>query len=167
MAVIDLNELIPSLVAQVSSPGQPLYEGVAEDDWLTYLLNGFYNAQLEGLLQGWSASEEGLVRESNGGTKTLTRDQQQIAVIYAAMDIVRNELRQLKSTFRAKAGPVEYETQQHATVLKTILDQLLSQKEIILDRLADSGGLSPSFYIDGVIARDYSINNGLTTWVGS
>lgn len=166
MAAIDLNELVPFLIAQVSPPGQPLYTGVSEDDWLTYLLNGFYSAKLEGLLKGWDADEEGLVRPEDRGSSTLSREQQQIAVVFAAIDIVRNELRQLKTTFRAKAGPVEYETQQHATVLRGILDQLTAQKEVILERLSDLGFVGSTFYIDGYMARDRSINEGLTAWVG-
>jgi hypothetical protein len=165
MAAIDLTELIPALVAQVSIPGAPLYTGVAEADWLTYLLNGFYNAQLEGLLKDWKADEDGNVTPVSGDS-TLSRDQQQIAVLYAALDIVRNELRQLKTTFRAKAGPVEYETQQQATVLKSILDQLSSQKAIVLERLADTGDVPETVYIDSYIARDQSINSGLTAWIG-
>ena len=68
------------------------------------LLNGFYLAQLEGLLKGWQCDDDGEVTQV-GGSATLDRAQQQIIVLYVAIDITRNELRQLKAVFKAKAGP--------------------------------------------------------------
>lgn len=165
MAAIELSDLVPNLVAQVSPPGRPLYTGVAEADWIPYLLNGFYQAKLEGVLGEWQADEDGAVT-AKSGDRTMPRELQHIVVIYAGIDIVRNELRQLKSVFKAKAGPVQYETQQHATVLRAILDSLLDQKQLVLERLVDQGIGGMAFVIDSVIARDRSINRGLTAWVG-
>ena len=164
MAAIDLSELIPALVAEVSPPGEALYTGVSDDDWITYLLNGFWSAHLEGVLDGWTANEDGIVTPLTGDS-TMGRDLQQIPVLYAAMTITRNELRRLNTLFRSKAGPVEFETQQSAQVLKGVLESLTEQKKIILDRLSSANG-STSFYIDAIISRDYSINNNLTHWIG-
>ena len=38
MAAVDLNDLVPSLIAQVSSPASPASTSL---NWLQYLLNGF------------------------------------------------------------------------------------------------------------------------------
>lgn len=165
MAAVELGELIPNLVAMVSVPGKPLYQGVAEADWIQYLLNGFYLAQLEGMLGGWESDEDGVVTPVGGGDATLSRELQQIAVIYAGIDIVRNELRQLKSVFKAKAGPVSYETQQHASVLKAVLDSLMGQKATVLDRLSDTGYQGAAYVVNNVLERDANLNAALLNWV--
>jgi len=162
MAAVDLNDLVPSLIAQVSSPASPASTSL---NWLQYLLNGFYLAQLEGLLKGWQCDDDGEVTQV-GGSATLDRAQQQIIVLYAAIDITRNELRQLKAVFKAKAGPVQYETQQHATVLKTVLDSLLQQKDLIIDRLGDGAGGAGTYVLDSVLARDAALSGGTGLWVG-
>lgn len=164
MAAVELIELVPALSAQVSSPGANSYGDVSDGEWIQYLLNGFYSAQLDGLLGGWEADEDGEVSHTSNPSLSIDRMSQQIVVIYAAIDIIRNEFRSLKTVFKAKAGPVQYETQQHATVLRGILDSLMDQKERILDNLVDSGGIT-NYVIDGILARDSSLNTLLTTWV--
>jgi len=80
------------------------------------------------------------------------------------MDVVRNQLLQMKTVFRAKAGPVEYETQQSAQVLKALLDQFMNQRDRILETLASTSNLS-TYYIDAVRSRDYAIRIDATDWV--
>jgi molybdopterin converting factor small subunit len=80
------------------------------------------------------------------------------------MDVVKNQLMQMKTVFRAKAGPVEYETQQSAQVLKGLLDAYMKERDLILANLASTNMVS-SYYIDTLRARDYAIADGIIDWV--
>ena len=164
MATVDLTDLIPDLEGYVSVPGSvSRYSTASETEWLTKLRNAFWTAYNDGLIIGFSCNEEGVI-SSVRGDLAMGRDLQQIVILYSAISIVQNELLQIKTAFRAKAGPVEYETQQSAQVLKGLLDSLFQQKNVLLKRLSDIGEVQ-SHYFDAVITRDASYRSGLTSWV--
>ena len=165
--MIDLNDLIPALEAALTVPGgvSP-YAAASEDEWLLKLLNGFWNAYNDGLFRGYTVDEDGLVSPTSG-TTDMGRDVQQIIVLYAAIDTFRATLMQMNTLFRAEAGPVKYETQQSAQVLKGLLDALMEQRKFILARLSDGGGVVDTYYIDAIQSRDSAINSGLTWWVNA
>lgn len=163
--MIDLSELVPSLEAALTVPGaEAEFATVPEDQWVIRLVNAFWNAFNAGLFTGYSVDEDGAVTPTEG-TEDMGRDMQQVLVLYAAMDVVRNQMRQLNTVFRAKAGPVEYETQQSATLLKALLDGYMGQIADLVERMGDTGGTTASFYLDGVFGREQAINYGLTYWV--
>lgn len=162
--MIDLTELVPSLEAALTVPGNEAeFASVPEDQWVIRLVNAFWNAFNAGLFTGFIVDEDGQVSPTSG-SDDMGRDLQQVIVLYAAMDVVRNQMRQLNTVFKAKAGPVEYETQQSAQLLKSLLDGYMGQISALVDRLGDQG-TTATFYLDGVIARDRAINDGLTYWV--
>lgn len=167
MAAVDLTELIPNLEAAITVPGEASpFAATSEDEWIRRLNNGFWDAFNDGLLAStWRCSEDAVVTPVSGDA-TFGRDLQQIVILYAAMAIVQQRILQLKTLFRAKAGEAEYETQQSAQVLKTVLDQMLAQKTLVLDRLADGGAVN-SRYVDSVRARDYAYRDGLLDWVNN
>ena len=165
MASLDMADLIPALESSLTIPGGTSpYANASEEEWLGKLRNAFWHATLDEVIVGYTADEDGVVTQIDG-TETLPGELQYLIVLYACMDIIRNQLMQLKTVFRAKAGPVEYETQQSAQVLKTLLDQYMTQRDTILDNLANSAQVS-TYYIDAVRARDYAIRDGITDWVG-
>lgn len=151
---IDLSDLVPSLKREVSTPGteETTFPDVADDNWLGYLSDAFWTARLDGLLAGYTELD-GMVNPD------MDRDLQQLVVLYAGMNILRNQLRSLNTTFRAKAGPVEYETQQAASVLKGLLDDMTARKRLILARLSDLNGATDTFYIDSLAERDRAVND--------
>lgn len=165
MATVDLAELVPDLEGSLTIPGSvSKYSGASEEQWITKLKNGFWDAYNDGLISGFVCDEDGLVSPIKGDA-SFTRDLQQICLLYAAMNVVQNELMQMKTAFRAKAGSVEYETQQSAQLLKGLLDSFLQQKGLVLKRLSDLGAVD-SYYIDGVANRDRAVRSGLVNWVG-
>lgn len=165
MATIDLADLVPDLEGALTIPGATSkYADASEDEWITKLKNAFWSAYNDGLITGFTCDEDGAVSPVSGDG-TFGRDQQQICIMYAAINVLQNELLQIKTAFRAKAGSVEYETQQSAQVLKGLLDSLFQQKAFVLKRLSDMGTVD-SFYIDGVQNRDNAIRSGLITWTG-
>jgi hypothetical protein len=83
-------------------------------------------------------------------------------VLWAAWTIVLNRMGSLSTVFRAKAGPVEYETQNAATVLKTVLDAL---KKRIDDAIFGLEQTADTIVFDGMIERTYAVANGETWWI--
>lgn len=163
---VDLGDLVESLKREVAAPGEEetAFPNATEDIWLGNLQDAFWDARLDGMLAGFTESD-GLVTPVSGTTE-ITRDLQQLVVLYAGIRIVRNSLRTLNTTFRAKAGPVEFETQNSASVLKGLLDLLMERRHAVLLRLSDLGQV-PSYYIDAVYGRELSIHYGDTHWVGA
>lgn len=159
---VDLSDLLDSVKREVSAPGLTQLPNATDADYLGNLQDGFWETVLDGLISGYTESD-GIVNPVSGDTD-LPRDLQQLVVFYAGFRIVRNQLRDLKSTFRTKAGPVEYETQQAASVLVRILDDLKSKKSIILDRLSDTYSTN-TVYIDALRARDEAMTDNLVDWI--
>lgn len=160
----DLSDLIDSLKRSINPPGIDLFPTTLDDEWLGRLQDAFWDARLDGLLEGYEVDDDGIVTPLTG-TTDLTRDQLQVVVFYAAMNAIYNELRNLKTTFSAKAGPVSYETQQSANMLRDVGQMLKERKAIILARLGDLGS-TPTYYIDAVIARTENLIMGWDQYVG-
>lgn len=161
---VDLSDLVDDLKAELNVPGNNSYPDATEDEWLNQMRNSFWEVVLDGLITGYTESD-GIIKPNSSSGQKLGRDFQQIIIFYAGIRVVRNQLRDIQTVFRTKAGPVEYEVQQSAQVLKTLLDELTNRRKFILQRLSD-GGSSDAYYVDSLIARDDSINYGFTYWVG-
>lgn len=94
----------------------------------------------------------------------LGRDLQQLVVLWAGWKIVLNRLGSLNTTFRTKAGPVEFETQNAATVLKAVLDALKDRIDHVLNNLPARTSVA---VFDAMIERSYGIAAQETWWVNS
>ena len=160
---VDLGDLVPYLEAEVSPPGNDLFAATEDDEWVTRLANGFWNARLDGLLAGYVEADGAVTPTS--GDEDLSRELQQVIVFYAAYDTILLALRSLNTTFRAQAGPVSYETGQSAQVLRDIATALKEKRNLLLTRLSDIGATS-DYVIDAIVARQDSLLDGLTYWTG-
>lgn len=160
---VDITELVDNLKAEVNSPGTDSFPNATDADWEIRLVNAFWDAVLDGVISGYTSDEDGNITPMSG-TTDLGREFQQLIVFYAGITVLRNTLRTLNASFRAKAGPVEYETTQAATVLKSLLDELVRRRAIILQRLSDLGTVDTA-YVDMVLWRDDSMRYGDTYWV--
>lgn len=161
---VDLSDLVENLKREVASPGNEdtAFPNATDADWLGNLQDGFWECVLDGVIEGYTESD-GIVSPSSGSTD-LSRDLQQLVVFYAGFKIVRNELRTLPTLFRAKAGDNEYEKQQAATLLKSLMDELTRKRNVLLDRLSDIGAIDAT-YVDAVVQRTNSISDGDTYWI--
>ena len=56
-------------------------------------------------------------------------------MLYAGIKVLRNQILNMSTTFRAKAGPVEFERQNSATMLAEMLRELKATKDRIIDEL--------------------------------
>lgn len=166
MASVDLEDLIPDLVVELNTPGADIYATVSTEEWVTRLRNAFWEAHLNGFMDGWTESD-GVVSKLNDPTAdAMTRDQQQLIILHAGMTIVRAELRSLNTLESYKAGPVEYEIQKSSQVLRALLQDMTDRINYLLQRLADTGVARDIYYINSYIARQDAINSGITDWVG-
>ena len=95
----------------------------------------------------------------------MGRDWIQLVILYASFRIIRNTLRDLKTNFIAQAGSVRYESAQSANLLVEIMKDIVNRRDIVLMRLSDLGATNV-VVIDSIMARDQSIMQQFTYWVG-
>lgn len=159
---VDLSDLVEFLKVEVNPPGQDLFPGTLDAEWLTRLRNAFWSARLDGLLTGYTEDDGEVVPLS--GTTDMDRELQQVIVFFAGYKAVMNKLLATRASFRAKAGPTEFEVVTAATVLTDQAKSLREQLARVLTRLGDIGATSVEV-IDAISARADSIGGGITSWV--
>jgi hypothetical protein len=143
MAVV-LAEYVPSLRREVEPPGATLYDWSDPGTWVGYLTDAFWEARLDGFLKDWYVYEEvandpeAEVRPLVVGGPDLGREGIALMVLYAGIKVLRNRILNTNTSFKAKAGPVEFEQQSSATMLAEMLKQLKSTKDQILEALDES-----------------------------
>ena len=161
---VDFADLVDPLKREVNPPGTDYFPNATDAEYIGNLVDGFWEAVLDGIITGYTVTEDGIVTPVSG-TADFPRMMQQLVVFYAGFKILRNALRNLKTVFSAKAGPVEYEVQQASGTLRDILKDLADRRRILLTRLSDIG-VSQTYYIDAVLARDDAILWGQGDSVG-
>ena len=160
---VDLVDLVPSLKAQVSPPGTDLFPNVTNTEWTTRLENAFWMARLDGLFLNYRALD-GNIEPLDDAGEDLDRASQQLVVLYAAMDIVLAELRNAQGSFRAQAGPVQFEQTRSAQLMRDILKAIQDRIKNVVGQLT-SYAAAPVSAFDAVIARTESIGMGDVWWV--
>lgn len=164
-ATLDLTDLIPDLEYNLNAPGEDQFANVSDEEWTSRLRDGFWNAWNDGLLQEYT-EVDGVVSPRSGSTM-ISRDQQQIILLYTSINVISQQMFRMNTTFRAKAGPVEYETQQSAQLLKALLDDLTQRRIYLLERLAETGVTRAFYLIDTYQSRQNALYEGLSVWVGN
>lgn len=147
---VDLNDLVAALKLEVNPPGQDLFPGCSNIEWTQRLSNAFWNARIDGFLQEY-VEDDGEVFPVSGDVD-MPRDLQQVIVFLAALTALSARLREVQTSFKAKAGPAEFEVQRSANVLRDQGDLLYKRYQLLLSRLSDIGEL-PVFVFDAVDAR--------------
>lgn len=161
---IDLSDLVDFVRAEVDAPGDNSFPDSTDAEWTIQLQGAYWELVLDGLVHIGSYTEvDGVLAPIAPNVTEFPRDMQQLVVFYAGIRIVRNKLRTMGTVFRAKAGPVEYETQNSANVMKAILDELVRKRNVILTRLSDLGHISGA-YLDMLYVRDESVSYGDSWW---
>lgn len=159
---MDLGDLIESVQREVNPPGSTIFPEAIEDEYLGHLQDAFWETTLDGLISGYTEAD-GLVTPVSGDTE-LSRELQQLIVIYAGFKMLKNYLTNVNSTFRAVAGPVEFETGKSAALLTELMKDLIARRNSLLARLSEQGQVS-TYYYDQVISRGESYRYGDTWWV--
>lgn len=152
---VDLNDLLPSLRREITPLGSAdPYANVTDDTLLGYLTDAFWEGRLYGMFGGFTVDEDGILTPLSG-VDDMTRDEQQAIVLWAGYRTVLSDLRQVQSVFRAKAGPVEYETQHSAQLLQAILKAIKDK----IDYIAQIGS-TRTVVFDQVYERIASYQGG-------
>jgi hypothetical protein len=161
---VDLADLVPDLEAEINPPGSDEYPNATTDDMVNRLRNAFWEARLQGAFPGYSETD-GIVTSSNGAGD-LPREHQQLIIILAGLNIAIADYRHVESVLRSKAGPVEYETQRSATLLKTVIETLRAKlAHALVASIEGPGDTGNTAVFDAVIVRTESITAGTTWWV--
>ena len=155
---VDVADFVDSLKREVRPPGSALYSSVTPEEWIGYLTDAFWEARLDGFLSGFVVEGTGTVAEfvpSTPGGPEITAADVALVILYAGIKVLRNQILNMNSTFKAKAGAVEFEQQSSATALAEMLKQLRSTKDRILEA-AEENSPTSVMLIDAYSTRLFS-----------
>jgi hypothetical protein len=159
----DSDTLIASLKRECSPPGTDLFPTATDDEWLGHLQDSFWEARLFGFFEGYTESEGSITPLS--GTTDLDRRWQELIVLFAGARVIRNELKNTNTSFRAQAGTVEFEVQNSANLLVAILKDIRSKVDLALAAIGTINSTTVA-YVDSLVGREDSIYYG-DTYVAS
>ncbi len=147
------DEYIAALQREVIPLGSSTFSTIEADSWLGYMTDAFWEAKLDGFMPGFVADEDGLVTNENPTVPDLDRRFVSLIVLYAGIRILRNQILNMNTGFRAKAGPVEFEQQNSATMLAEMLKQLRETKDRLLKELDEADAVTAVQIIDAFSTR--------------
>lgn len=153
---MNLSDLVPSLQRAVAVPGTfaTLFPSTTDDDLSGTLADAVAEAQLDGFL-----STVVVDLDSGDFAVDLTRPEQALVILYAMSRVVMARVANTKNRTRYKAGPVEAEEEQSATVLTELLRQIRDKKKELLDA-AKAGNIATAFAIvDLYVAKSLDSNS--------
>lgn len=168
-----VTDLIPMMQREVNAPGAEQFLDASPGDLIGYIEDGFWDARLAGLLRTFTvvngseldppiAGSGRFITDMKTKTADLGRDWWMLIVVFAGFRLLRSRIMNLAVNFKAVAGPVEYEQQASATVLRALLDSLqrrVDELKALYSEELSSGGFA---YFDGVLQREYSeLSNAL------
>lgn len=149
---VDLEDFVPSLLREVNPPGVQEFTEASTTDFTGYLSDAFWEARLDGFLSEFTEAD-GVITPLTDGGDEIDREETTLIIIYAGCKILRNKILNTNTTFRAKAGPVEFETQNSATMLVEVLKELQKTKDLLLSK--SEQGLSLDVCFDALPGRAY------------
>lgn len=153
---VDLADLLDSVKRECSPPGTDLFPDAIDDEWLGQLLDSFWEARLFGFFADFTADDDGLVSPVTDGDDDMGRTDQALIILFAGARVIRNELKNTNTSFRAQAGPVEFEVQNSAQLLRDILKDIRSKVDLALAALGTINSTTVA-YIDSLVGREDSI----------
>jgi hypothetical protein len=147
---MQLVDLVPSLKRAVAPPGEydALFPNSVDSEVRDLLADAVAECQFDGFL-----STATLDVDAATVTPDLTSGQQALVILYAMARHLSSRLSNLKTHTRFKAGTVEAETDQAASVLVELLKAANSRKKQALDD-AKAGNLAAAFLmVDQYVAK--------------
>jgi len=167
-----VQDLVPILDREVNPPGAEMFSSASTGQKLGYLMDGFWDARLAGILGTYTiALGEDItpvqatgknyftdLGKTNGG---FPEEFQMMVVLFAGFRMVRMKILSLSVNFKAVAGPVEYEQQASATTLRAVLDSLSGRLQELKGQYSEDFLQSAFILMDGVAQAEYAWLNGL------
>lgn len=154
---MDLTDLVPSLKRALASPGEfdTTFPNSTDTDLAGTLADAVAECQLDGFFGNLT-----LDLAETTTTPDLTSPQQALVILYGMARVVRARIANLNNRSRYKAGIVESEVEQSATVLVQLLKDITARKVQILDD-AKMGRLATAFQmVDMYIAKSIDSGHG-------
>jgi hypothetical protein len=154
--VTDLVDVVPSLRNVIARPGTfaTLFPETTEADLVDVLRDGLAECHLEGILLDHTSDEFGLVDPD------LDSGQAAMVLLFAGARLVRAELLNRASHKKYVAGPVSFEEDQSAQILKDILAGMAEQKTRMIATWSQTSAAGSIFAMaDAYVVR--SMENGL------
>jgi hypothetical protein len=126
----DLNELVEPLKREVAVPGtfDTVFPDTADSDLAATLADAMAEVQLDGFLPLVSVDLATFLT-----TPDISRAAGALLTVYAGIRIVRNQIRNLPTHFKAEAQGNSFERDQAATVFTETLKDLRARKQGFLD----------------------------------
>lgn len=143
----NLSELVPVLERELAVPGEfaTAFPNTTPEHLLESLKDAFAEARLFGYFPKITLDENGIVSED------LSLAGQTLVVLYAAMRIIRAQIRQLNTTERYKAGSAEMEIGRPVTILR---DELAFMAKRLSDLVTTAKRSGRAVYVmDGYTSR--------------
>ena len=162
-----VSDLRAMLSREINVPGFEQLPDITSSQLDGYIADGFWETRLLGMLESYTltdgtelATPVGSIIKQASDDGDLPEQYQMLVVIVAGLKMLRLKALNLAVSFSAKAGPVEYEQQTSATVLRAILDSLESRLNELQASYSDlfAGSM---VYFDGVLQRERSLIDGL------
>ena len=150
---IDVGDLVDPLKRAVSPPGTDLFPDAVDAEYEGHLSDAFWELTMWGYISGYTEDEGVISQDQATPTTDLGRDDQQLMVLVAGINIVRMAMFNVNTTFRAVAGPTEYEVRKGASLLAEVLKSLENRLEGILEGLPDSNSGGNVSYFDVITQR--------------
>lgn len=147
---MELADLVPSLKRALAAPGEfdSVYPESSDGDLSGTLADAVAEAQLDGFLGSSSLS----VTDATV-TPDLSSPQQALVILYAMSRVLTARLANLKNRTRYKAGNVEAETEQSASIIVELLRETNIRKKQLLED-AKLGNLAHAFaMVDMYVAK--------------
>lgn len=153
---MELSALVPSLQRALAVPGTftSLFPDTVDADLTATLADGMAEAQLDGFLGTTSLDVTAATT-----TPDLSTAQQALVVLYAMSRVLTARVANLKNRTRYKAGNVEAETEQSASVLVELLRETKDRKKRLLEE-AKAGNMAGAFaMVDMYIAKSIDFSS--------
>ncbi len=156
----DSDTLIASLIREVNTPGQQLFNTATDDDWAGNLEDAFWEAKLYGFFAGYTEANL-IITPINAGDPDLGRDFQELIVLFAGARIIRNELKNTNTKFHVEAGSAVFDTENSANLLIACLKDIRSKVDLAMAAIGTINSTTVA-YVDSLIGREQSLAEGTT-----
>ena len=163
-----VTEMIPSLQREVNPPGFAQYPDALPADFIGYIEDGFWEGRLMGVFGTWTIVDGQTLTTPLSGDFITNDDEadfpepdQMFLVIIAGFRLLQRKAINLAVNFKAKAGPVEYDQQTSATVIRELLQSLERRLESYKQMYSDLIPAEAFYYMDGVAQSSYAVLNDL------
>jgi hypothetical protein len=160
-----ISDLRPILKREVNVPGFEQLPDISGAQLDGYIADGFWEARLSGLLVGYTITDgselvppaESAVIKKTSDDGDLEQQWHILVSMFAALKMIRLKALNLATNFKAVGGPIEYEQQVSATVLRAILEALERRVAELRPLYSDLYGGATFIYFDGALQREAAI----------